>query len=175
MIFQQLSIALGVISLIGFFAYSGKQKKISGFLLAASLLLGVFSFSVAPPSSEQKAHMNQAAPAETEEADFKGPILPLTSRPTVLKKTGSYNVGVGHHRLCLSRLGDNSGYWGQLIVIDGVEYKAGEGGVCYKISTSKERIFVKFTYPPQLEVDTYALASREKGGQGIYPFIEPME
>ena len=120
--------------------------------------------------------MNQAAPAETEEAHFKGPILPLTSRPTFLKKTGSYNVGVGKHRLCLSWLGDNSGWHGQLITIDGIEYKAGgEGGACYEIVTSNELLYVKFTFPPQLEMDTYALVSKEKGGQGVYPFIEQMK
>jgi hypothetical protein len=174
MIFQQLFIALGVVSLIGFFASSGKQKTISGFLLGLSLVLGVIPFSVTPPSNVQKDQKPQAAPAETGEALHKEPILPLTSSPTHLKKTGTYNVGVGNHRLCFSWLGDNSGWHGQLITIDGVEYKAGGGGgACYKLVTQNDVIVVKFIFPPQLEMDTYDLVSRERGGQGIYPFIEP--
>ena len=91
MIFQQLSIALGVISLIGFFASSGKQKRISLFLLAISILMGVFSFSLSktgsllPSASDSPRERQQAIQIEQQdESVAKDPIMPRTGDPVKL-------------------------------------------------------------------------------------------
>ena len=128
------------------------------------------------PPEQSVGQQEQVAPAPVEEKIiYMDPILPTTNSSTNLIKTGNYKAIKGKNRLCLSRLGDMSSYYGQLIKIEGIEYKAGESGKCYPIYINKNNIYVEFIYPPQTEVDTYLLTSKERNGQGIYPFLEPVK
>lgn len=93
MFIQQLSIALGIISLVGFIASSGKQKKISAFLLGFSLLSGIISFSAQTHQSQslsrqsvgqgqsagqEQQPLQEMAPIEiVEDGDYELPALPL--------------------------------------------------------------------------------------------------
>lgn len=179
MIFHQLSIALGVISLIGFFASSGKQRMISGFLLAFCLIMGIGSYQPTRPPADPSTDKSQAAPAELEQPVHKEPVLPLTPNPVYLTKSGAYKVNSRINRLCFSWLGHDTGYVNQGLTINGIEYKTamGGGGACYKLVTSNDIIEVKFLNPynPE-ERDTYAeISQNEPGGQGLYPFIEPIK
>lgn len=114
MIFQQLSTALGVISLIGFFASSGKQKKISAFLLGMSLLLGIISFTALspypqPPSGQSESQQQQLAPQEQVQGTIPTPrpwdSTQFSHRGGILLDKPSQEVNVPENsELCVSEL-----------------------------------------------------------------------
>ena len=182
MIFQQLSIALGLISLIGFFTSSEKKKKISAFLLAISIFMGVFSFSFFktsssfPPASDSPRKQQQAIRMEREEESIeKEPIMPRTGNPVKLVKSGYYNIPPGSKRLCFSWLGDEEdggSRVNQAVKINGVEFSA-RGSNCFSLSL-QGKTYVEFMNPTQTATDAYLYYSNRKGGQGVHPFIEEM-
>jgi hypothetical protein len=131
--------------------------------------------SSTPPTEQSAGQQEQVAPAPVEDIIYIDPILPNTNRATNLVKTGNYTFSKGKNRLCFSRLGDEDGYHGQLIKVDGKEYNAGESGKCYPVTINQANVYVEFVYPHQSEVDTYALNRKEKNGQGVYPFLEPVQ
>lgn len=113
MIFQQLSIALGVISLIGFFASSGKQKRISAILLGSSLLLGIISFSVLSPYSQhpsvlKDSKQQQLAPAPVEENPSTERMV-WGGEKIILAGDGNYFIPRGKKSLCITALGMKDG------------------------------------------------------------------
>lgn len=172
-------ISLAIVAIISFF--TGKNRFLALILVSAIGCIIWFnqyhiaSFTPQPVSTEQsKFPVKQDTPVE-EEIVSTEPILPLTNNSTRLMKTGTYKVVKGKNRLCFSRLGDGSGFYGQFLRIDGKEYKAGESGKCNPIDIYKDNIVVEFVYPPQTVVDTYLLTRKEKGGQGVYPFLEPIK
>jgi hypothetical protein len=168
-------LGLAVVAIINLL--SGKQKSISLItIIAIGCILWGNDHNIKSTTSEQSStqQQEQVPPAPVEETIYMDPILPNTNSSIDLVKTGNYKAIKGKNRLCLSRLGDMSSYYGQLIKIKGIEYKAGESGKCYPISITEDTIYVEFVYPPQTEVDTYLLTGKEKNGQGIYPFLEPV-
>jgi hypothetical protein len=180
MIFQQLSIALGVISLIGFFASSGKQKRISAFLLGSSLLLGIISFSVlspySPPSTEQSAGQQEQGGSSSTTPTPEAPIAreriaQIPGKVIVLTKSKTITLPPGQKDICFSWLGYNTNgdRVNQQLTIGGVQFST-QGSNCFPVEMEGE-VEVKFLNPPQTEVDTYKII-REKGGQGEYPFIK---
>jgi hypothetical protein len=173
-------IVLALLAIVSF--WNGKNRWLALVLVSAIACILWFnqahidSFKPKPRSNtEQSAQQEQVAPAPIDEIIYMDPILPNTNSSIDLVKTGNYKAIKGKNRLCLSRLGDMSSYYGQLIKIEGVEYKAGESGKCYPISITEDTIYVEFVYPPQTKVDTYLLTDKEKDGQGVYPFLEPVK
>lgn len=113
MFFQQLSIALGVISLIGFFASSGKQKRISAFLLGLSLLLGIISFTTLspysqPPLGQAESQQQQVSPPPFEETPSTERVV-VAGRKITLAGDGEYIVPPGKKSLCFTHLGIKDG------------------------------------------------------------------
>lgn len=182
MIFHQLPIALGVISLIGFFASSGKQKRISAFLLGLSLLLGIISFSVlspySPPSTEQSAgqqgQANQSPiSTPTHNLDWRRETLPSSRKAIILEKSETIFLPKGKKRLFLSHMGNKEGDLSPVITIGGEKYSAKGAGDFLLPEGLEGKVEVNFngwddkSYPGGL--DAYQYYKTKK------PFIELVE
>ena len=102
MFIQQLSVALGIISLIGFIASSGKQKKISAFLLGLSILAGIITFSaldhhsLSPP--KQSVGKEQSVGQEQQPVQEMAPI--------VIDHDGEYDLPDHPLKVCFTMTGD---------------------------------------------------------------------
>jgi hypothetical protein len=182
MIFQQLSIALGVISLIGFFASFGKQKRISAFLLGMSLLLGIISFSAPlpysqPPSSQSESQQQQLAPSPTENSPSTERVA-VAGRKITLTGDGAYNIPAGKKSLCFENLGikNGSSMTSQYLTIEGVEYSA-LGTECHVLPESLSGV-LKVDFFPGKEYGTeegakklYQYWKNQPGGQSEWPVI----
>lgn len=90
MIIQQVSIALGIISLIGFFFSSGKQKKISAFLFGIAVIVGIISFSGTPPSTGVNP---STAEPRANGIPEQGSAIAVTGPGCITKTNVFYNCG----------------------------------------------------------------------------------
>jgi hypothetical protein len=181
MVFQKIAVILGIISLIGFFASTGNQRKISGALLALSIFLGIVTFSgynsspLNPTPTEQSARQQEQAgsssPTPTPEAPIaRERIAQIPGKVIVLTKSKTITLPPGQKDICFSWLGDSTGYWNQSLEIGNQTYTT-QGSDCFPV-TQEGSVEVKFINPPQTEVDTYQFAKNQKEGQGEYPFIK---
>jgi hypothetical protein len=181
-IFQHVSIALGVISLIGFFASSGKQKQVSAFLLGFSLLLGIISFSSLPPysqppSGQSESQQQNLAPSQPEETRSTERIV-VAGRKITLIGDGTYNVPAGKKSLCFENLGmkDGSSMTSQYLTIEGIEYSA-MGTECHALPENLAGA-VNVDFFPGKEWGTeegaqklYQYWKDQPGGQSQWPVI----
>ena len=104
MFIQQLSVALGIISLIGFIASSGKQKKISALLLGVSILTGIITFSAIDnqslPPPKQSVGQGQTVGKEKQALQEMAPI--------VIDHDGEYDLPDRPLKICFTLTGDPS-------------------------------------------------------------------
>jgi hypothetical protein len=182
MIFHQLPIALGVISLIGFFASSGKQKRISAFLLGLFLLLGIISFTALspysqPPSGQSEGKQHELAPSPSENPPSTERVV-VAGRKITLAGDGAYNIPAGKKSLCFENLGmkDGSSMTSQYLTIEGVEYSA-MGTECHALPESLSGV-LKVDFFPGKEYGTeegarklYQYWKNQPGGQSEWPVI----
>lgn len=96
MFIQQLSVALGIISLIGLIASSGKQKKISAFLLGISVLSGIVTFS-------SLDHHSLSSPKQSVGQEQQ-PVQEMT--PIVIDHDGGYDLPDRPLKICFTKSGD---------------------------------------------------------------------
>jgi hypothetical protein len=192
MMFHQLSIALGVISLIGFFASSGKKKRISAFLLGLSLLMGIISFTAlspySPPFTEQSAGQQElvAPPSPTPTPEYTrysargGRELKLLSQ--------ELEIDPYSEEICLSVIKDTYGFYiSQSVLINGKEFFGGESSrssQCHPLDefggVEKKKVKVKVEVPLIMSPikggkekgDLYQFV-QEQGGEAFYPVIRP--
>lgn len=178
MIFQQLSIALGVISLIGFFASSGKQKKISAFLMGLSLLLGIFSFSPWDPYSTSQPTDRQKAEPIPPAKSISTERVVVSGSKIILMGDGTYRLPPGRKSLCLTNLGlkDGTSYVNQDLILNGVEYVF-SGTQCKDIPEQLQGE-VEIDFFPGKEYGTpqgfrklYSYWRSQPGGQAEWPVI----
>ena len=182
MIFQQLSIALGVISLIGFFASSGKQKRISAFLLGLSLLLGIVSFSALspysqPPLGQSEGQQQQGAPAPVEETPSTERVV-VAGRKIPLAGDGTYTVPAGKKSLCFTHLGikDGSTRVPQELSINGEAFSA-LGTKCFELREDLSGEAMVDFFPnkeygsPGNVIKVYNYWKSQPGGQSEWPVI----
>jgi hypothetical protein len=179
MIFQQLSIALGVISLIGFFASSGNQKRISAFLLGLSLLLGIISFTAlspysSPPSERSEGPQQQVPPPPFEDTRSTERVV-VAGRKIVLSGDGTYNIPAGKKSLCFENLGmkDGSSMKSQYLTIEGVEYSA-LGTECHALPESLAGLLNVDIFPGKeygRDQKLYQYWKSQPGGQSEWPVI----
>jgi hypothetical protein len=129
-----------------------------------------------PPTTEKSAeHPQQVSPAPVEEEIIsKEPILPRTNNPTILKKSGEYNIPKGKYRLCFSWLGHDNGYVNQGLKIGEQEFASTESK-CLLVDIISDKTNIDFINPYQTDMDTYEIISKQPGGQGVYPFLEPVK
>lgn len=174
------------IVLISFFAilnfWNGKNRWLSLVLIVAVGCIIWFnqahidSFKPKTPTTEQSAEQpQQVAPAPVEEEIIsKEPILPRTNNPTILKKSGEYNIPKGKYRLCFSWLGHDNGYVNQGLKIGEQEFASTESK-CLLVDIISDKTNIDFINPYQTDMDTYEIISKQPGGQGVYPFLEPVK
>lgn len=169
-------LGLAVVAIINLL--SGKQKSISLItIIAIGCILWGNDHNIKSTTSEQSAgQQEQVAPAPVEEDIDKGAILPRTNNPIYLTKSGQYVVKQGKYRLCFSWLGDEEdggSRINQSLKINDFEFNS-TGSNCYQY-TSEGKIYVEFINPTQSTTDTYLHYKKRVGGQGIYPFLEPLK
>ena len=104
MFIQQLSIALGIISLVGFIASSGNQKKISAFLLGLSILASIVTFSALDHHSlsPTKQTVGQAQTVGQEQQ----PVQEMA--PIVINHDGEYDLPDRPLKICFTLTGDSN-------------------------------------------------------------------
>ncbi|MGA1050623.1 MAG: hypothetical protein ACO3TG_03945 [Minisyncoccia bacterium] len=138
-----------------------------------SWVKGIRDNQLNPSPPEQSTQQEQVAPAPVEEEVDKRAILPVSKKYILLKRNGQYKVSPGKYKVCISWLGDKTGYYNQGVKLNNEEFIA-TGSSCVQKEINTEFINVEFINPPQIEVDTYLMMRNSKGGQGVYPFVEKL-
>ncbi len=147
MFIQQLSVALGIISLIGFITSSGKAKKISAFLLGLSILTGIITFSaldnqsLSPP--KQSVSQGQSVDQEQQPRQEMAPI--------VIHHDGEYQLPDHPLKVCFTMTGDpvKNFYVDQQLIIENAWQVTRRGTGCEDIpaSISGRRVKVSLGIP----------------------------
>jgi len=174
-----------IIAILAFFAicsfWNGKNRWLSLVLIVAigciiwfnQYHIDSFKTQSTPPTEQGQV---APAPIPLEEEIDKRPIFPTTNSPIYLIRSGRYKVKPGKYRLYFSWLGYDTGYVNQWLKIDGLDYKA-TGRKVYELNVTKDEIQVQFINPYQTDPqeDTYLVIRKEPGGQGLHPFLEPVQ
>jgi hypothetical protein len=172
------------IALIGAFLVK-KERRFAGFFLSGLIIVLVLFPGIMTWLQEiRQAQINPPAPVEQvaptppveEEEISKEPILPRSNNAILLKRSGYYNTIKGKYRLCFSWLGDEEdggSRINQSLKINDVEFNS-RGSNCYQYE-SEGKIYVEFINPTQTPNDSYSYYRKRVGGQGVYPFLEPVQ
>lgn len=165
----------GVIKLWALLSIAGILALMIAIRFAPGLIDSLdYSHSSTPPEQSTQ-QQEQVAPTPVEEDIDKRPILPRTNNPIYLTKSGQYEAKPGKYRLCFSWLGDEEdggSRINQSLKINGFEFNS-TGSNCYQY-TSEGKIYVEFINPTQTPNDSYSYYKERVGGQGAYPFLEPV-
>jgi hypothetical protein len=129
MFIQQLSVALGIISLIGFIASSGNQKKISAFLLGISILTGIITFSAR--DNQSLSPPKQSVGEEQSVGQEQQPVQNMA--PIVIDHDGVYDLPDRPLKVCFTRTGDAKDLLVNKVTIGGQLYTQHDDG-CQDIS-----------------------------------------